>query len=47
MPGQWFRSGSLLQMTATVVQRIFDEYLAGRGMFAIAEALTRDGVPSP
>jgi site-specific DNA recombinase len=34
-------------MTATVVQRIFDEYLAGRSLFAIAEALTRDGVPSP
>jgi site-specific DNA recombinase len=34
-------------VTAAVVQRIFDEYLAGRGIFAIAEALTRDGVPSP
>jgi DNA invertase Pin-like site-specific DNA recombinase len=34
-------------MTAAVVQRIFAEYLAGRGIFAIAEALTRDGVPSP
>jgi site-specific DNA recombinase len=34
-------------ITAAVVQRIFEEYLAGRGLFAIAEALTRDGVPSP
>ena len=30
-----------------VVRRIFAEYLAGRGLFAIAEALTRDRVPSP
>lgn len=28
--------------TAWVVRRIFREYLAGRGLFAIAEALTRD-----
>ena len=34
-------------ITAAVVQRIFAEYLAGRGIFAIAEGLTRDGVPSP
>jgi site-specific DNA recombinase len=33
--------------TAWVVRRIFAEYLAGRGLFAIAEALTRDHVPSP
>jgi len=33
--------------TAPVVVRIFEEYLAGRGLFAIAEALTRDGIPSP
>jgi site-specific DNA recombinase len=33
--------------TAWVVQRIFAEYLAGRGLFAIAEGLTRDGIPSP
>jgi site-specific DNA recombinase len=26
---------------------IFAEYLAGRGLFAIAEGLTRDGIPSP
>ncbi len=30
-----------------VVRRIFAEYLAGRGLFAIAEGLTRDGIPSP
>ncbi|MFD2415506.1 recombinase family protein [Amycolatopsis pigmentata] len=33
--------------TAPVVRRIFAEYLAGRGIFAIAEGLTRDGVTSP
>ena len=27
--------------------RIFEEYVAGRGIFAIAEGLTRDGIPSP
>lgn len=33
--------------TAPVVQRIFTEFIAGRGMFAIAEGLTFDGIPSP
>jgi len=33
--------------TAWAVRRIFAEYLAGRGLFAIAEGLTRDRVPSP
>ena len=33
--------------TAPVVRRIFTEYLGGRGIFAIAEALTRDEIPSP
>lgn len=32
---------------APVVQRIFMEFLEGRGLFAIAEGLTRDGIPSP
>ena len=32
--------------TARVVRRIFAEYLAGRGLFAIAEGLTRDAIPS-
>ena len=34
-------------VTAPVVVRIFAEYLAGRGLFAIAEGLTRDHIPSP
>jgi site-specific DNA recombinase len=33
--------------TAQVVRRIFAEFIAGRGIFAIAEGLTRDGIPSP
>jgi site-specific DNA recombinase len=33
--------------TAPVVQRIFDMFLAGHGIFAIAEALTRDDIPCP
>jgi site-specific DNA recombinase len=33
--------------TAPMVQRIFTEYIAGTGFYAIAEGLTRDGVPSP
>jgi site-specific DNA recombinase len=32
---------------AEVVQRIFAEFLAGRGYFAIAEGLTADGILSP
>jgi hypothetical protein len=31
--------------TAVVVVRIFEEFLAGYGIFAIAERLTRDGIP--
>jgi hypothetical protein len=34
-------------VTAPVVVRIFGEYVAGKGLFAIADSLTRDGVPSP
>jgi hypothetical protein len=34
-------------VTARVVERIFAEFLDGRGIFAIAEGLTRDGIPSP
>ncbi|GAA1194361.1 recombinase family protein [Pseudonocardia alaniniphila] len=30
-----------------VVQRIYEEYLAGYGIFAIAQRLTSDGIPSP
>lgn len=32
---------------APIVARIFDEYLSGKGLYAIAETLTRDGIPSP
>lgn len=35
------------EVTAPVVTRIFEEFLGGRGIFAIAEALTRDGIPCP
>ncbi len=35
------------EKAAAVVQRIFAEFLAGRGIFAIAERLTRDGIPCP
>jgi site-specific DNA recombinase len=35
------------QKAAAVVVRIFTEFLAGAGIFAIAEGLTRDGIPSP
>ncbi|HEV8571048.1 MAG TPA: recombinase family protein [Actinoplanes sp.] len=34
-------------ITAPVVQRIYREYLAGAGIYAIAERLTRDGILSP
>ena len=33
--------------TAPVVRRIFQDYVAGNGLFAIAEALTNDNVPCP
>jgi site-specific DNA recombinase len=33
--------------TAPVVARIFAEYLSGRGLYTIAEGLTRDNIPSP
>jgi site-specific DNA recombinase len=33
--------------TAATVRRIYAEYLAGRGIFAIAEGLTHDHIPSP
>jgi DNA invertase Pin-like site-specific DNA recombinase len=34
-------------VTAPVVARIFEDYVSGKGLYAIAEGLTRDGVPSP
>ena len=33
--------------TAPVVQRIFDEYINGSGLYAIAQGLTHDGILSP
>jgi site-specific DNA recombinase len=32
---------------APVVRRIFGEFIAGHGFYAIAEGLTRDGIPCP
>lgn len=34
-------------VAAPIVKRIFAEYIAGAGIYAIAEGLTRDGIPSP
>lgn len=34
-------------MTAPIAERIFAEYLAGRGLFAIGEGLTSDRIPCP
>lgn len=34
-------------ITAPIVVRIFEVYVSGKGLLAIAEGLTRDGVPSP
>jgi DNA invertase Pin-like site-specific DNA recombinase len=34
-------------VTSPVVARIFNEFIDGDGLFAIAECLTKDGVPSP
>ena len=45
--GRMLRQLSPDPETAPVVQRIFSEYLAGVGLFAIAEGLTRDAIPSP
>jgi hypothetical protein len=33
--------------TTAVVRRIFEAYIDGRGLYAIAEDLTRNGLPSP
>ena len=45
--GQRLHRLELDATAAPIVQRIFDEYLRGAGLYAIAEGLTRDGVPSP
>jgi len=34
-------------VTAPIVQRIFTEFIGGAGLFAIAEGLTREGIPCP
>jgi len=34
-------------ITAPIAVRIFEEYVSGKGLFAIAEGLTRDAIPSP
>lgn len=34
-------------LAAPVVRRIFEEYARGKGLYAIAEELTRDGIPCP
>ncbi|WP_305788370.1 recombinase family protein [Symbioplanes lichenis] len=34
-------------VTAPVVERIFSEYVGGRGMTSIARGLTQDGIPCP
>jgi len=34
-------------VTAPIVERIFNEYVAGRGMTSIARGLTHDGIPCP
>jgi len=33
--------------SAPIVGRIFADYLSGKGIYAVAEGLTRDGIPSP
>jgi site-specific DNA recombinase len=45
--GQQLRRLVLDPSAALVVQRIFEEFLAGRGLYAIAEGLTADGILSP
>ncbi|WP_328708852.1 recombinase family protein [Microbispora hainanensis] len=45
--GKRLRGLDLDPYAGPVVQRIFREFLEGKGLFAIAEGLTRDGIPSP
>jgi site-specific DNA recombinase len=45
--GQRLKRLELDPITAPIVRRIFAEYLAGSGLYAIAEGLNRDGVPCP
>jgi site-specific DNA recombinase len=45
--GKRLRALAIDEPAAAVVRRIFAEFLAGCGLYAIAEHLTRDGIPSP
>jgi site-specific DNA recombinase len=45
--GKRLRRLEIDPVAAPIVQRIFDEYLTGKGYLNIAQGLTRDGVPSP
>jgi site-specific DNA recombinase len=45
--GRQLHGLALDEATAPVVMRIFTEFLTGAGIYAIAEDLTRDGVPCP
>jgi hypothetical protein len=45
--GKRLRALAIDELAAAVVGRIFAEFLAGAGIFAIAEALTRDGIACP
>jgi site-specific DNA recombinase len=45
--GKRLRALAIDEPAAAVVARIFAEFLAGAGIFAIAEGLTRDGIPCP
>jgi site-specific DNA recombinase len=45
--GQRLHGLALDPVAAPVVQRIYAEHLSGKGLYAIAEGLTRDNIPSP
>ena len=45
--GKRLRALAIDEPAAAVVRRTFAEFLAGAGIFAIAEGLTRDGIPCP
>ena len=45
--GQRLHRLDLDHPAAPVVERIYSEYIAGLGLYAIAERLTSDGIPSP
>ena len=45
--GQQLHRLDLDPIAAPVVQRIFTEFVAGKGLYAIARGLTEDGIPSP